>query len=117
MQHMQRQRRKGSEDKGEDVGEVIELPSIASPVTDTDAEVKAKEEARAKAKESWNVTPNRTLRMDDETWFAAKAQAAKDGIPLTRVIRYYLRAYAGLADVEGSPVEGSPGNQGEGKGK
>lgn len=40
--------------------------------------------------------PQRTVRVDDETWSAGKAQAAADGTTLSAVIRYYVRAYAGL---------------------
>lgn len=44
------------------------------------------------------VTPkkNRVVKIDDETWDAAMAKAQADGIPLSVVVRHYMRSYAGL---------------------
>lgn len=38
----------------------------------------------------------RAMKIDDETWDAAMAKAQADGIPLAKVVRHYLRGYAGL---------------------
>lgn len=41
-----------------------------------------------------NNTPPRAVRVDDETWMAAKARARAERRPLSEVIRVALRAYA-----------------------
>ena len=37
---------------------------------------------------------NRTVKVDDPTWDAASARAAREGLPIAEVVRHYLREYA-----------------------